>query len=337
MHSYPPELHLYAIEGEPGHGTVIRRDAARGGMAEWIGFAPLFLCGPDSVLPAVAADLPQTTPACALLFPWVVEPPDEVEIQLDAVIRGFPAPIRFLLDPPTTRYFVVARRDAILAGDGLREVGATFFDWQMRLAGGRHAMEVRSSSPIAIPLDSYIWCRDLPRLEFRDVSPRDKWLIEPILQIAADDSSIPRKRAIAIRAGLLQRYDFFEEAHDLAQSIEGDPVADYWHAIMHRREPDPSNARYWYRHVGRHAIFKPLAELAAKILEGETDLGALWKSKLIPNGKWDPIAFIGLCEKYRGEIYIARDRAGFRMQTAARRIQWAEMLLLLKWSLGQAL
>lgn len=329
-------MRIYAIEGEPRGVTEIRRDAAHPRTPGWIGFAHLsVVMHPERIVDSFSAILPRETPACALLFPWAVESHDKVEAELDAIIRGLPAPIRSLLDPPTTRYFVVARRDAILADDGLREVDLTLFDWQLRLAGGPHAMEVRSNSPVSIPLDCYLYCRDLPRLEFRLSSPTDKWLMEPILQIAADES-IPHKLAIAIRAGLLQRYDFFEEAHDLAQSIEGDPVADYWHAIMHRREPDPSNARYWYRHVGRHPIFKSLAELAAKMLEGEAELGAHWKSKLIPNGKWDPIAFIDLCEKYRGEIYVTRDLPGFRMQMAARRIQWAEMLLLLQWSVGQS-
>lgn len=39
-------------------------------------------------------------------------------------------------------------------------------------------------------------------------------------------------------------------AHPLAQATEGDPLGDYGHAIVHRREGDYDNARYWFRRIG---------------------------------------------------------------------------------------
>lgn len=43
-------------------------------------------------------------------------------------------------------------------------------------------------------------------------------------------------------------------AHDLVQSLEGDPIADYLHGIIHRREGDFWNANYWFR------MAKPISE-----------------------------------------------------------------------------
>lgn len=40
-------------------------------------------------------------------------------------------------------------------------------------------------------------------------------------------------------------------AHAIAQELEGDPVANWIHAVVHRVEGDLGNARYWYRRCER--------------------------------------------------------------------------------------
>ena len=40
-------------------------------------------------------------------------------------------------------------------------------------------------------------------------------------------------------------------AHAVAQEHEGEAVADWLHAVVHRMEGDLANARYWYRRCGR--------------------------------------------------------------------------------------
>jgi hypothetical protein len=43
----------------------------------------------------------------------------------------------------------------------------------------------------------------------------------------------------------------WEGAHAVAQDHEGEPTADWIHAVAHRMEGDVANAGYWYRRCGR--------------------------------------------------------------------------------------
>jgi len=57
----------------------------------------------------------------------------------------------------------------------------------------------------------------------------------------------------------------WDEAHGLVQADEADPTACWIHAVLHKIEGDPGNARYWYRRAGRlEAVDRePTEELAA--------------------------------------------------------------------------
>lgn len=92
----------------------------------------------------------------------------------------------------------------------------------------------------------------------------------------------------ACLAGLWLRYDFFDESHSISQEINSS-TGSFWHGILHRREPDYGNAKYWFRHVGRHPTFASLREdaraLAAESSSAETDF-------LKEKSQWDPFAFV---------------------------------------------
>ena len=60
--------------------------------------------------------------------------------------------------------------------------------------------------------------------------------------------------------------DFLDESHTISQNVET-TTGSYWHGIMHRREEDFSNAKYWFRRVGSHPVFDDLARAAAQLAE----------------------------------------------------------------------
>jgi len=120
-------------------------------------------------------------------------------------------------------------------------------------------------------------------------------------------------------AGLWLAYDFLDESHSISQelhTVEG----SYWHAIMHRREPDYGNSKYWFRRVGTHPIFADLREEAAR-LAGEVNLAA--GAFLTKQARWDPFAFVDLCETSADETASAHE--------LCRQIQRVEWEMLFAW------
>jgi hypothetical protein len=128
--------------------------------------------------------------------------------------------------------------------------------------------------------------------------------------------------AAACRAGLWLWFDFLDEAHTLSQdlhTVEG----SYWHALVHRREPDHSNAAYWFRRVGTHPVFGPLREAAARLAASAPPKGAF----LSKQAAWDPFAFNDLCEASSEEAPC---------HDLCRRVQRAEWELLFDYCYRQA-
>jgi hypothetical protein len=127
-------------------------------------------------------------------------------------------------------------------------------------------------------------------------------------------------------AGLWLHHDFLDESHTISQDIDT-VEGSYWHAIMHRREPDYGNAKYWFRRVPRHAIFETLAaqarELAAK---HQLDAAAEFLST---QASWDAFRFVDLCEA------VARGKS--RCEQLAREVARAEWRLLFDYCYANAL
>jgi hypothetical protein len=118
-------------------------------------------------------------------------------------------------------------------------------------------------------------------------------LAQPIDSLFAPAKIMDHDFARACRAGLWLYFDYFDESHAVSQDLET-PEGSYWHAILHRREPDYGNAKYWFRRVGNHPVFEALREAAAE----------LTRAAGIPAGSgflaeqpaWDSFAFVDLCE-----------------------------------------
>lgn len=118
----------------------------------------------------------------------------------------------------------------------------------------------------------------------------------------------------AALAGLWLYFSCFEEAHRVAQDLHT-PEGSFWHAILHRQEPDSGNAAYWFRRVGEHKIYRDLFR------ETEEIVTLYPEAEFRPGAAWDPFAFVMFCER-------ARQQPGSTSERAALEIQRAEWQLL---------
>ncbi|MCZ2341584.1 MAG: hypothetical protein LC104_07275 [Bacteroidales bacterium] len=118
--------------------------------------------------------------------------------------------------------------------------------------------------------------------------------------------------ATACLAGLWLYFDYLEESHSLSQSLST-PEGSFWHAIMHRREPDAWNSKYWFRLVGDHPVFGQLREQTPT-------LGYVFT---------DALAFVDFVEQVRG--------TGSAEEETAKTVQRLEWGLLFDYCMQAAL
>lgn len=227
---------------------------------------------------------------------------------------------------------VVFRRSQLRRFGSLRAVEEPVWDWLIRAVLGGATV---SAEPDWEEPGREIPGADVSRLPLLAPPSRGResdWLkahlaAAPPAPLGAAQAS---QRASQIaetawRAGLLQWHDFLDESHRLSQSIEGEGeprTGDYWHAIMHRREPDYSNAKYWFRRIGRPPAYGAVRRFADSVLAAcRAPRAETWRARVQAGSQWNPLAFVDLCEE------CAADETS-ELAIAARRIQYAEMCLL---------
>lgn len=142
--------------------------------------------------------------------------------------------------------------------------------------------------------------------------------IRDFLRIAIPPES-PQVQRVALCAGWLEVLGLSEESHQESQSIEGlgqPPHGDYWHAIHHRREPDPGNASYWFRRISRHRLLQELEQLLPVANAAFPE-----KSSHTPVSSWNQATLLYRWEEFTGDD-LPEQRYG-------RLLQWLEMSALI--------
>ena len=111
----------------------------------------------------------------------------------------------------------------------------------------------------------------------QNVQISDSGLVFP----SGETVDLPRSQAALALAGLWLLAGDLERSHSFSQEL---PCRDgsFWHGIMHRREGDFGNSKYWFRKVGDHPVFEQLAELTGGAYE-------------------DPTAFVDECSRAIGK------------------------------------
>ncbi|HET6422148.1 MAG TPA: hypothetical protein VFG20_00610, partial [Planctomycetaceae bacterium] len=160
-----------------------------------------------------------------------------------------------------------------------------------------------------------------------------EWLIRCITATANQLPGGTAERT-AVAAGLHLLYDDLDGSHSLAQTAEGQGKhrnADYWHAIMHRREPDYGNAKYWFRRVGAHVLLDRVRSHFDFVRERiPSALLEQWADRLVTSAGWNPLAFVDACEA------ASENDADPEFRRALEEIQHYEMVSLLAQSCRDA-
>jgi len=116
--------------------------------------------------------------------------------------------------------------------------------------------------------------------------------------------------ANAMLAGLWLWHDALEECHQIVQDLIG-PTGSFWHAIMHRREGDFSNAKYWYARAADHRALRLISAMAMDVVGRKTTDKSLLR---IVSGEYQPDAFVDLVEAIHSSPDDPRYQSAIRLQ-----------------------
>jgi len=98
-----------------------------------------------------------------------------------------------------------------------------------------------------------------------------------------------------------------DRSHSISQQLDSRD-GSFWHGIMHRREGDFGNSKYWFRRVGDHPVLEEIADRCGGIYD-------------------DPFDFIDRCSRSVG--------TDSEEENQCQAAQWAEWQALMVWSLDQ--
>ena len=134
------------------------------------------------------------------------------------------------------------------------------------------------------------------------------------LQSVLSKKPVDESSAACVLAGLWLWHDYLDSAHKIVQAIDTSS-GSFWHAIIHRREGDFWNSKYWFAKCANHPILPILAVNASAALNPYPADASLLK--LTHNG-WDSDAFVDLIE----EVHQSPDDPRFPLCIQLQQLEW---------------
>ena len=98
-----------------------------------------------------------------------------------------------------------------------------------------------------------------------------------------------------------------------------DLTGSFWHAIMHRREGDFPNSKYWYARCRSHPVLRLIAARAGEVLKGDL-IDARRAGGLLGEG-FDTYAFVELVESVHDNPEDPSHAAAVKLQ----QLEWHEL------------
>ncbi len=144
--------------------------------------------------------------------------------------------------------------------------------------------------------------RPLERLVKGKPYAAGKKAVEALTKRDMKDAKDPKSLPL-VQGALFLCFDCWKEAHEIADSHEGTAAGHWLHAIVHRREPDAGNSKYWYAKVKTPAkVYEAIGNGVLALLKQQpvAELGPLVQ-KMEKSKTWEPETFVDLCDKFREE------------------------------------
>ena len=120
--------------------------------------------------------------------------------------------------------------------------------------------------------------------------------------------------AMAALAGLWLWHDALDESHRISQDLVT-PTGSFWHAIMHRREGDFSNSKYWYHRCPTHHVIRIMGAVASSIAR---DCASDPLVARCLSGGWNSDGFVDLVEAVHLKPQDPRHQVAVQLQ----RVEW---------------
>lgn len=98
--------------------------------------------------------------------------------------------------------------------------------------------------------------------------------------------------ASCVLSALWLWHDFLDESHAISQSI-ATLTGSYWHAIMHRREGDFWNSKYWLNKCRGHPALAKISSAAVDVVNASREARVIHP---LIQGDFDAAAFVDLVE-----------------------------------------